>query len=80
MSIETLTTLFGWVCVINIGLLTLTTLAILSLRQTISRIHSKMFGLAPKDLSSMYFNYLANFKVLILVFNIAPYIALKIVG
>ncbi len=39
-----------------------------------------MFGLDEKDLNRAYFQYLAQFKILIIVFNVTPYIALKLMG
>lgn len=44
------------------------------------KMHSKMFDIEEKDLNRMYFDYLGRFKILVIVFNLTPYIALKIVG
>ena len=38
--------------------------------------HGKMFGLSEADLSRQYFQYVANYKIAIVVFNLVPYIAL----
>jgi hypothetical protein len=45
----------------------------------IKRLHAKMFGLSEEDLSRAYFQYLAQYKIAIFVFNLAPYLALRIV-
>jgi hypothetical protein len=37
-----------------------------------------MFGLDDTDLSRAYFQYLAQYKILIFVFNLMPYLALRI--
>ncbi len=39
-----------------------------------------MCGMEEADLSKAYFQYLAQYKIATLVFNVAPYIALKIMG
>ncbi len=78
ISIEFLTEFFGWLSVINIGFLLFTTLSLILLRDKITNIHSKLFGLSDDELSKAYFQYLAQYKILILVFNLAPYIGLKI--
>lgn len=79
MPIETLTTVTGWCAVINIGLLLLSTIALVSSRERITRLHARLFGLDSTALSAAYFQYLAVFKLLVLIFNVTPWIALKIV-
>ena len=76
--LTTMTEFFGWACVINIGILLFTTLAIIALRGRISRIHGQLFGMNEQDLGRAYFQYLAQYKIAILVLNFVPYIALKI--
>jgi hypothetical protein len=80
MTIESLTEFLGWASVINIGILVFSTLAVITVRASITEIHSKIFGLDEKDLGRAYFQYLAQFKIAIIVLNIAPYIALKIMA
>ena len=80
MTIESLTELLGWVSVINIDILVLSTLAVITVRASITEIHSKIFGLDEKDLGRAYFQYLAQYKIAIIVLNVTPYIALKIMA
>ena len=80
MTIEALTELLGWASVINIAILFFSTLGVISMRGAITGFHSKLFGLDEKDLGRAYFQYLAQYKIAIIVLNIAPYIALKIMA
>ncbi|MEN8180465.1 MAG: DUF6868 family protein [Pseudomonadota bacterium] len=80
MATETLTEFLGWASVINIVLLLFTTIMVIAMRGTISRIHSSLFGLDEKDLGRAYFQYIAQYKIAIIILNIAPYIALKIMA
>jgi len=80
MTIETLTELFGWITVINMGLLIFSTVMLLLMKGIAIKMHSKMFSIDEKDLNRMYFDYLGRFKILVIVFNLTPYIALKIIG
>ncbi|MFQ5682979.1 MAG: DUF6868 family protein [Candidatus Binatia bacterium] len=80
MTTASLTELLGWASVINIALLLFTTIIVIAMRGTISRIHSSLFGLDEKDLGRAYFQYIAQYKIAIIVLNIAPYIALKIMA
>ena len=80
MTLATLTELLGWVSVINIIILLLSTFAVIVMREAITGVHSKLFGLDEKDLGRAYFQYLAQYKIAIIVLNIAPYIELKIMA
>jgi hypothetical protein len=50
------------------------------MRGPIVRIHSRMLGLNEEALLGVYVTYLSQFKILVLVFNLSPYVALKIMG
>jgi hypothetical protein len=80
ITISQLTELLGWASVINIAYLILATLVLVFLRGTISSIHSKMLDIEERELSSKYFDFLSIYKIVTLVFIVAPYIALKIMG
>ena len=80
ITISQLTELLGWASVINVGYLFLATIILIFMRGTVSSIHSKMFNIDEKELSSKYFDFLSNYKIVTLVFMVAPYIALKIMG
>ena len=79
MTLEALTAILGWTALINIAILLISTLGLLAMRGTITGIHSRLFGLDEKDLGRAYFQYLAQYKIVILAFNIGPYIALRFV-
>ena len=80
MTIEALRDLLGLASAINIAVLLLSTLGVIAMRGAVARIHSKLFGLDEKDLGRAYFQYLAQYKIAIIVLNIAPYIALKVMA
>jgi len=78
ISIDTVREFFGWCTVINIGILLIATIFIACARGTITTIHSKLFKLNDTDLSHAYFQFLGQYKLAIYVFNLVPYIALRI--
>ena len=80
ITISQLTELLGWASVINIGYLFIASIILMFMRAAVSSIHSKMFNIDEKELSSKYFDFLSNYKIVTLVFMVAPYIALKIMG
>lgn len=79
-TIASLTEFLGWTLVINLGILMFSSMAIVIFRSGISNIHGKLFGMTELDLGRAYFQYLAQYKIAILVFNLAPYVALKIIS
>lgn len=78
-NLQQLIDFFGWMLVVNIGLLILFSLILVVMKNTISAIHGKIFGVTDGELKIIYIKYLANYKILIIMFNLVPYIALKII-
>jgi hypothetical protein len=76
-NLETITAFFGWCTVINVGFLAFGAIKIVGMRGPILKIHGKMFGLSEEDLSRAYFQYLVQYKIAVIVFNLVPYIALR---
>ena len=80
MTLSQLTELLGWASVINIAYLLLATVSLIMMKASIMSIHRKMFDIDEKELASKYFDFLGRYKIMTLVFMVAPYIALKIMG
>ena len=80
MTITQITEFLGWALVLNIGFLLVATVLLVSMKSILISIHSKMFGISESELSIIYFKYLANYKMLSLIFIVFPYVALKIMG
>lgn len=78
MTLELLREFLGWCTLINIGLLAVSSLALITMRRFIAPLHAKMFGLNENQITDHYFRYLAQFKVLVIVFNLVPWIALSL--
>ena len=79
-TLPQLTEFLGWVSVINIAYLMLATLFLVFTKDRISSIHIKLFGIDKQEINSKYFDFLSFYKIATLVFFVAPYIALKIIG
>ena len=80
MTIDTLTTFLGWCSIINIGLLLISTIMMIVVRDFAIKLHSNLFGVNPEELPLIYLQYLGNYKVAIIILNIVPYIALKVMA
>lgn len=80
MNISQITDLLFWSMVINVCLLTLSSVLIMVLRPTICRMHEKLFGLKEEHVSVVMYCFLGMYKLLVITFNIAPWIALRILS
>ncbi len=79
MTHENLMDFFGWMALLNIGILFFSTMTTALLRKTSHKLHSALFKIEPDELDKIYFKYLALYKILILVFSVVPYFALRII-
>ena len=79
ITIEIMIEFLGWCSVINIGVLILSAVFIIIFNDTVVKIHTKMFEIDRKFIHQEYFKYLAQYKIIIIIFNIVPYFALKII-
>jgi len=75
-----LTEFLGWSSFINICILIVASLSVMLMRDSMAKLHGKMFALDNLDLSRAYFQYIAQYKIAIFVLNIVPYISLKIMS
>ncbi|TWU64975.1 DUF6868 family protein [Crateriforma conspicua] len=78
-DLQTLRRFLGVCTLLNFGMLTLATGVLLAAGGPIASLHSRWFGLPEATLSVMYFSFLAGYKLLILGFNLVPYLALRCV-
>ena len=70
----------AWCSVINIGLLLWWFLFFVQAHDWMYRLHSKWFKVSVEEFDSIHYRYMALFKTSLLVFNLVPYFALRIVG
>lgn len=80
IGINELTTFFGWCTVINLGVYLFSALFIIVFKRFTINLHSKILGIEASELPNMYFKFLGNYKIGIILFNLSPYIALKLMG
>ncbi len=78
MTIDFLTTFFGWIAVINIAYLALATLVLTLMRGWVTNMHTRIFGLDGSELKLAYFNWVGQYKIMALIFSVVPYIALRL--
>jgi len=78
-SLQTIREILGWCAVINIGILLFSALVLLVAERPIKAISARVWGLPDEDFSRIFFQLMAQFKILVWIFNITPYLALTLV-
>ena len=80
MDIDTVKAFFMWCTILNGALLVLSSVMCACGGDWVYRMHSKWFTISREAFNVALYCFIGLFKVLVLVFNLAPYVALVIVG
>ena len=80
MDIQALTKFFMWCTVINGGLLLLWTTMFVFAPDLVYRTQSKWIPIPRETFNVVMYSFLGLFKIVFLVFNVVPYVALLIIG
>ncbi len=80
MTVETIRDVLAWCSVINFALLLLWFAGFLLARDWVYRVHGKWFTLSVEKFDAIHYAGMAFFKICILLFNLVPYLAFRIVG
>ena len=80
MTVEVIRHVLAWCSVINVGLLLWWALWLWLAHDFVYRIHGKWFRLSVERFDAIHYSGIIFFKICIILFNIAPYLALRIVG
>ena len=79
MELERLQDFFFWCMVINFGIYIFTAIAVFLFKGIICWIHDKIFEFEEETTIKSIHRYLANYKLLITVFNFTPWVAILII-
>ena len=79
MNIEMLSKFFLWSSVINMGASLLVSLVVMIGKNRVYRIHSKLFNVSVEKAAETIYSSRTNYKTIVFVFNIIPYIAIQII-
>lgn len=80
MTVELLTAVLGWCTLLNLALLAWWALFILFAHDWTYRMHSRWFKLSEERFDSLHYTLMGFFKLIVIVFNVMPYLALRIVA
>ena len=80
MDIQTLTAFFMWCTIINVALFAWAAIWFMLAPDFIYRMQSKFFPLPRETYNVVIYAFLGVFKIVIMAFNVAPWVALLIVA
>jgi len=80
MNIEQLTSFFMWCSVINGALLIFWSVMCMLLPDSVYRLQSKWVPMSREQYHLAMYTLLGLFKFLFLIFNVVPYVALRIIS
>lgn len=80
MELETLSRFFLWCTIINFAVLLLWFLLFSLAHDWIHRLHGRWFRLSVEQFDAIHYAGIAAYKIGILLFNLVPYVALRIVS
>ena len=80
MDIQTLTSFFMWCSIINIGFLIFLALVYMLVPNLAYQMQSKFIPISLETFDIVFYSFIGFFKVVVLVFNVVPWIALTIIG
>jgi len=80
MDIQMLTRFFMWCTILNGGLLILSFLFCTFFGDWVYQMHSKWFPMPRETFNVVIYSFVGLLKIVFLVFNVVPWVALLIIG
>ena len=80
MDIQTLTTFFMWCTIINTGFLLFLALIFMLAPNLVYRLQSIFINITRETFDIVFYSFIGFLKIIVLVFNLVPWIALLIIG
>ena len=80
MTLEVIRDVLAWCTLINLGVLVFWALYLMLARDWLYRVHGKWFKLSIEQFDALHYGGLGLFKIGWILFNLVPYLALRIVG
>ena len=80
MNIETTRSFLLWSLGINYGILMLWFLAFIMAHDSLHRLHGRWFHISVEQFDTVHYGGMAIYKIGILLLNLVPYLALRMVA
>jgi hypothetical protein len=80
MDIQTLQSFFMWCTVLNLGILIIAGLFLAIGSDFVYWVKSRFFTIPREQFDVVIYCWVAFYKMIVIVFNVVPWIALEIIG
>ncbi|MHC4193304.1 MAG: DUF6868 family protein [Planctomycetota bacterium] len=80
MDIATVKAFFLWCTILNGAMLGLSFLVYLFLADWSYQMNNRMFSISRETFNTLFCCFIGLYKIVVLAFNLVPYIALAIIG
>jgi hypothetical protein len=80
MSLEIVRAIIAWSAIINLAILLCWFLFFTLVHDWMFRLHGKWFTFSREAFDALHYGGMGLYKLGILLFNVAPYLAMRIVG
>ncbi len=80
MDIITIRTFFMWCTIINGAMLIGSSLVYVFVADWVYSIHGRLFHVSRDTFNTLFYSFIAIYKMLWILFNLVPWIALLIIG
>ena len=80
ITIENLRILLGWCSVINMMILLVWFLAFVFARNLVFKMHTRWFRISEERFDEIHYTMMGYYKLIVFVFNVIPYLAMRIVA
>ena len=80
ITLGALREMLGWCSIINLAILLWWFFAFTFVHDFVYRLHSKWFKISKEKFDAIHYSGIAFYKIIVLVFNVVPYIALRILS
>ena len=80
MTVDIIRDVLAWCTVINFALLLWWFMFFSLARDWVYRVHTRWFRISEEKFDTIHYAGMAFFKICIFVFNLVPYLALRIAG
>jgi hypothetical protein len=80
MDLNAVRSFFMWCAIINGALLLLSFLFLANAGDWVYRMHTRWFDMPRETFNTVIYGFVGFFKIIYLMFNLVPYLALVIIG
>jgi len=80
MTIDQVREMLGWCTLINVGLMIFSFVILCAMRSFVYKMHTRWFPMSEHTFNAIVYSYLGVYKIMIIVFNLVPWLALVIIS